>query len=350
MQQAPLELLARRLLIVLLAALLSVPVGGVVWAEGGPPPQPSPELSPQPSSRGLRAPLNGFEIAAANPNREHIRSGGPARDAIHSVDSPEFASPAEARWAPPPVGMIGVAIGDEARSYPVHLLEYHQIVNDTVGGVPVVVTFDPLTGISAVWERAVGEGVGERVLEFGVSGLLYREQFLLYDRQTQSLWAQYEGVAVAGPLLGTKLEHVASRQEPVGAWTNRHPHTTILKRPERNKIDYRNSPFEAYWVSEVVPVPVRARDARYHPKEVVLGAEVDGKRRAYLGSILTAEGGRIVDSLEGRTIRIQYDTNLGLFIYEAPEDVRVTDAYWFAWKSLHGDTEIWHDIASEPDS
>lgn len=293
------------------------------------------------------APLNGFAISATNPNRPHIRGGGPARDRIQSVDAPTFVPPGEAPWAPPPVAAIGVAIGGEARAYPVHLLEYHQVVNDTLGGVPIVVTFDPLTGISAVWKRTVSRNGGTEVLTFGVSGLLYREQFLLYDRQTESLWAQYEGKAVAGALTATTLERVSSRQEPVGAWVSRHPGTKILERPAPKKIDYRHSPYQEYWVSEAVAVPVRASDDRYHPKEVVLGVEVDGKRRAYLGSILTAAGGRVVDTFEGQKIRIQYDTNLGLFMFEAPEGVRVTDAYWFAWKSLHPDTEIWNDAAPE---
>jgi hypothetical protein len=288
-------------------------------------------------------PLNGFAIDLENPNRAHIRTGGPARDAIHSVDAPEFAPSAEASWAPPPVGAIGVAIDGEARAYPVHLMEYHQIVNDSLAGVPIAVTYDPLTGIAMVWRRKVDD----RVLEFGVSGLLYREQFLLYDRETGSLWAQYEGVAVAGPLAGKKLERVPSRQEPVGAWLRRHPDAVILKRPARMKIDYRHSPFEEYWVSKSVPVPVRASDERYHPKELVLGVEAAGKHRAYLGSILTAEGGRIVDTFEGHRLRIAYDPNVGIFMYEAPDGLTVTDAYWFAWKSLHPDTEIWHDRQPE---
>jgi hypothetical protein len=331
----------RESIVVLLLCVLAVPaLSGTSGTASG---TASAAVSAKTSAPTPGLSLNGFVIDSKNPNREHIRGGGPARDAIRSVDAPEFAPASQASWAPPPVAAIGVEIGGEARAYPVHLMEYHQIVNDTVGGVPVVVTFDPLTAIPVVWERTA-KG---RVLEFGVSGLLYREQFLLFDRETESLWAQYEGVAVAGPLLGAKLERVPSRQEPVGAWMNRHPVSTILARPELTKIDYRHSPFETYWISESVPLPVRAEDRRYHPKEVVLGVELAGKYRAYLGSILTAEGGRIVDTFGGQKIRIVYDGNLGLFMYEAPSAALVTDAYWFAWKSLHPETEIWHDRAPE---
>jgi hypothetical protein len=98
-----------------------------------------------------------------------------------------------------------------------------------------------------------------------------------------------------------------------------------------------------------VPFPVASRDTRFHPKEVVLAVEVEGAERAYLGSILTASGGRIVDEFRGRKIHIAYDGESGTFAWQAPADVRVSDAYWFAWKAFHPDTEIWQSEASSPD-
>jgi hypothetical protein len=237
--------------------------------------------------------------------------------------------------------VIGMAHAGAAHAYPVHLLEYHQVVNDELGGEEVVVAYDPLSGIPAGYKRSV-EG---RVLHFGVSGLIYAAQFLLYDRETESLWAEYEGRAISGPLAGKQLERIEVRQELMGAWFQRHPDTLVMTRPEEKRIDYRYSPYSTYWISEDLPFPVRARDDRYHPKEVVIGVEVEGTKRAYLGSILTAEGGRIVDDVRGRKIRIAYDSASGTFQWNAPEDVRVTEAYWFAWKSFHPDTEIWHDSA-----
>jgi hypothetical protein len=291
---------------------------------------------------------NGFDLSTRIVPPEEIQAGGPRRDEIRSVDAPEFSPASKAVWAPPPVPTIGVALGDAARAYPIHLMEYHQIVNDTIGDVPVVVSYDPLTGVPMAFKRTVNG----RVLEFGVSGLIYRAQFLLYDRQTESLWAQYEGRAIAGAMAGKKLERLPSRQERMSVWLQRHPATGVLNRPEQMRIDYRYSPFEAYWISEAVPVEVADRDDRYHPKEVALGVELNGRTRVYLGSILTSERGRIVDEFQGRKIRVAYDSDSGTFVWDAPDEVRVTDAYWFAWKSFHPDTEIWHDRASrsEPGS
>ena len=286
---------------------------------------------------------NGFDLSNAVVDRAAIRAGGPKRDRIRSVDAPEFVLAREAPWSPPTVPVICVALEGVAQAHPVHLLEHHQVVNTEIGGVPLVVSYDPLTGIPMAYRRTLAG----KVLRFGVSGLIYNAQFLLYDRETESLWAQYEGRAVSGPLAGKQLERVVVRQELMGVWFQRHPETQVLARPERKRVDYRYSPYEEYWVSEKVPFEVRARDDRYHPKEVVLGVEVAGKTRVYLGSILTAAGGRIVDEFEGQKIRVAYDTNSSTFQWDIPDTVRVTEAYWFAWKSLHGETEVWHDARSD---
>ena len=286
---------------------------------------------------------NGFDLSHIVVDLAAIRPGGPKRDRIRSVDTPEFVPAEKAPWSPPTVPVIGVALEGAAQAHPVHLLEHHQVVNTEVGGVPLVVSYDPLTGIPMAYRRTL-DG---KVLRFGVSGLIYNAQFLLYDRETESLWAQYEGRAVSGPLAGKQLERVVVRQELMGIWFQRHPETQVLARPERMRIDYRYSPYAEYWVSEKVPLEVRARDDRYHPKEVVLGIQLAGKARAYLGSILTSAGGRIVDDFEGQKIRVVYDTNSSTFQWDIPDSVRVTEAYWFAWKSLHPETEIWREARSD---
>lgn len=288
--------------------------------------------------------FNGFQIERHTVPREQILPGGPRRDGIHSVDAPEFVKPQEANWVGPTTPVLGVALENEAHAYPVHIMEYHQIVNDELAGVPLAVTFDPLTATPIAYRRTVD---GKK-LDFGVSGLVYSSNFLLYDRETESLWSQFLGAAISGPLSGKKLARIRLRQEPFSVWLERHPQTTVLTRPEPRHIDYRYSPFSTYWVTRSIPFPVATTDDRYHPKEVMLGVEVAGRQRAYLGSILTAAGGRIVDEFEGRKIRIAYDTQINAFSWEAPEDAVVTDAYWFAWKAFHPKTEIWQDMNPLP--
>jgi hypothetical protein len=287
-------------------------------------------------------PFNGFAITHPLVDPADIVAGGPQRDGIHSVDKPTFVPSEEATWVDDGTPVLGVVVKGDARAYPVHLMDYHQIVNDVVGGVPVVVTWDPLTGAPLAFERTV-DG---RVLEFGVSGLLYNSGFLMYDRATESLWSQFLGKAISGPLSGKTLRRGRIRQEDMTSWRTRVTRTKVLERPLPHAIDYRFSPFEKYIVADGASFPVKASDPRFHAKELVVGVVADGKARAYLGSILTREGGWVEDTFRGRKIQIDYSTELAVFRWEAPDDVEVTEAYWFAWKAFHPDTEVWKDPGS----
>ncbi len=288
---------------------------------------------------------NGFSLKGLRVPREEIIAGGPARDAIPSVDAPAFVPSQKATWVRPETPVIGAAIGSEARCYPIHLMEYHQVVNDRVGGVPVVISYDPLTDTAIVYRRQVD---GQE-LAFGVSGLIYRSNFLLYDRQSESLWSQFWGRALTGRFAGTRLERVRSRSEPLAAWLVRHPESLVMTRPEPKRFDYRYSNYSSYWVSEKIPFPVGELDSRYHAKELVLGVRLADRTRAYIASILTRVGARIVDEFQGRRIRVAYDGETGTFSYEAPDDVEVTSAYWFAWRAFHPETDVWQgDLQAAP--
>ena len=282
---------------------------------------------------------NGFDLSGAAVPTGKIVAGGPPRDGIRSVDAPTFTAVDEATWVAADTPVLGVEVGGEARVYPVHLLEYHQIVNDVLGGVEIAVTYGPIAGTPRAFRRKL-EG---RVLEFGVSGLLYNSNFLFYDRQTESLWSQFEGKALSGRLKGKVLERLPIHQEVLATWLQRFSEAKVLDRPEIRRIDYRYSPFKAYWLEDRIPYPVDHRDERYHAKELALGVEVDGRSRVYLGSILTRAGGVASEEFAGRTIQVDYDTDLGMFRWEAPEGVRVSEAYWFSWKAFRPDTEIWGD-------
>jgi hypothetical protein len=280
---------------------------------------------------------NGFSLEGASVPVGSILPGGPRRDGIRSVDEPRFAAADDVTWVAPDTQVIGIEIDGEARAYPVHLLEYHQIVNDAFGSRPVVVTYDPLSGTPVVFDaRADG-----RALRFGVSGLIHESNFLLYDRETESLWSQLLGRAITGPLKGVGLRRIRSRQESYAVWRRRHPETRVLERPFPKRIDYRYSRFEDYWISETIPFPVSHRDERFHPKAGVLGVTAGDRSRAYLGPVVVEAGGRIVDELDGHRILIAYDVAASSFSWEIPEALDVQDAYWFAWKTFHPDTEVW---------
>ncbi len=281
--------------------------------------------------------LGGFDVGNLNVDRALLVEGGPGRDGIKSVDAPEFSPIQDAGWIGRDTEVVGVVVGGEARAYPVRMLEFHQIVNDTIGGVPVVVTFDPLAGTPAAYRRRVADDT----LEFGVSGLLHNHNFLLYDRQSDSLWSQFTGQAVAGERAGRTLDRVLVRQETASRWLQRQVDTGFLRPPMPEKIQYRLSPYSAYWIEDKRLFPVAAKDERYHAKELVLGVVAGDTVRAYLGSELTLAGGRLEDDLGGRKLQVFYDSDTGTFGWEADAGIEVFEAYWLAWKAFHPKTDVW---------
>jgi hypothetical protein len=281
----------------------------------------------------------GFAITRQLVDRAKIIAGGPGRDGIHAVDAPTFAGPEAADAIAPETPVLGVSIDGDARAYPIPILEYHQLVNDTVNGVPIAVSYDPLTGAPLVWKRSVGG----RTLRFGVSGLVYNSGFLLYDRETESLWSQFDGRAIAGALAGNTLEPVSLRQEDFASWLAREAKTRILIPPEPNRYDYNQNAYATYVEEDGGAFPVEARDRRFHAKELVVGVVANGKARAYLASLVIANGGRVEDDLDGKKIVVRYDKGRGVFEYDVPAGVTATESYWFAWKAFHPETTIWKD-------
>src|SRR5262249_20203409 len=126
---------------------------------------------------------------------EEILSGGPPEDGIPPVGRPSFVDRAVGRGLAPREPVISVAIGGEARAYPLRVMIWHEIVNDTVGGTPIAVTWCPLCNSSVVFDRRAGG----RTLSFGTTGKLRNSDLVMYDRETQSSWHQYPGDPLIAP-------------------------------------------------------------------------------------------------------------------------------------------------------
>ncbi len=311
---------------------------------------PARSNEPARPDASAEAPLpGGFPAAGLSVARDAILAGGPSRDGIASVDTPRFVAPDEARrWVRDEHVGIGVERDGDARAKTNHLIEHHQIVNDRFGDERVVIAYDPLVDVARAFRAGrVGSGGKGRAGRFGVSGLIHRCNFLLYDRSDESLWTHFDGRSITGEHAGTRLEQLRVRVETLRAWQRRHPGTRVLRPPEPRRIDYRYSRYSTSWVSDDVPFPLDHVDARIHPKELVLGAKIGDRTRVYLATVVERRGGRIVDELEGRRIRVEWDRRAGAFSFEAPEDVEMTSAFWFAWKNFHPDTEMWN-VRFEP--
>ena len=292
-----------------------------------------------------------------------------------------------------------------ARAYPLSILEWHEVVNDRLGG-PLLVTYCPLCGSGVVAERRIGSGPrGGIVTSFGVSGLLWRGNLVLYDRATGSLWSQLLGRAVRGPRTGERLRLLPSRLTTWGEWREGHPDTEVLLPPPRSDtvrgpdatFDYTVDPYLSYDTSSTVGAGNTAfEDDRLHPKAPVVGVESEApasterdespvkrnaEARAY--PLTTVERLRVVnDTVGGRPVVVAVTPSRSLVAYDRRvgdrtlrvlpvgggemraggsrwrlatgravdgphEGHRLSSAterssmFWFAWAKLSPDTEVY---------
>ncbi len=179
---------------------------------------------------------------------EEIKSGGPRKDGIASIDLPRFErlnDGVAAGWAisigdAEPV--ISLTIRGDARAFPLSILIWHEIVNDIVGGTPVTVTYCPLCNASLVFERTVEN----RVLDFGTTGKLRNSDLVMYDRQTESWWQQFGGDAIVGAMSGKRLHLVPSRLESFGRFRRRFPNGQVLIPNNPLARNYGTNPYVGY--------------------------------------------------------------------------------------------------------
>ena len=143
-----------------------------------------------------RTPTTGFDLKKHNVPLDQIVDGGPGKDGIPAILTPRFVPAGEATFLQDADRVLGLTLGAEAKAYPIKILNWHEIVNDTVSGTAVVVTYCPLCGTGIAFDATVQGSL----YTFGVSGLLYQSDLLMYDHQTESLWSQISMHAVAGPL------------------------------------------------------------------------------------------------------------------------------------------------------
>ena len=208
---------------------------------------------------------------------DKIKGGGPPKDGIPSIDDPVFATAENAHFMSDSDTVIGLEISGETRAYPLFILVWHEIVNDVVGGIPVSVTYCPLCYTNQVFERVID---GKEV-EFGTSGKLYNSNLLMYDRLTESYWSQALGMAVKGELTGYKLNLIPFDVITWGDWKKIHPDTLVLTTDTGHIRSYATDPYGDYYTEPRIIFPVENNDDRMHPKEIILGFNMEGVSKAY---------------------------------------------------------------------
>ena len=201
-----------------------------------------------------------------------IQSGGPPKDGIPPVDDPEFDSVSAAnKWLNPREPVVVVSINGETKAYPIQILTWHEIVNDSIAGVPVSVTFCPLCNATIVFDR---RSDGE-ILDFGTTGRLRKSDLIMYDRQTESWWQQFSGQAIVGKKAGTMLDRIVANIVAYEDFRSAYPDSRVLSRRTGHHRAYGNNPYRGYDSIDDQPFlffdPV---DPRLPPMERVLNVSI----------------------------------------------------------------------------
>jgi hypothetical protein len=171
-----------------------------------------------------------------------VISGGPPKDGIPALSDPPFIAAADETRLTDREPVMSVALpGQAGRAYPIRYLMWHEIVNDSIGGVPVLVTFCPLCNTGMVFDPRV-QG---RRLSFGVSGLLRHSDMIMYDRETESWWQQALGEGIVGTHAGRKLTQLPALMESWGAFRAAHPDGLVMDEPDWSR-GYGSNPYVGY--------------------------------------------------------------------------------------------------------
>ena len=299
---------------------------------------------------------------------EEIAWGGVVKDGIPALIDPAHLSAAEADYLEDDEPVFGVQVNGDARAYPLRILDWHEMFNDRVGGVALALAYCTLCGSGILYETQV-EGRDEP-FTFGSSGFLYRSNKLMYDRQTNSLWNQFTGRPVVGPLTGSGIE-LALRPVTIASWQDwreRHPDTKVLSLETGYARDYTpGRPYGAYFADPELMFPALVPDTRLAPKDYVFALRAGAHEKAWpLGDFA---GGAVINDAVGdldvvlvgdaatRTVRAYdadghdfaaADSELGRLVADG-ETWRIEEealvaadgrrlarlpghiAYWFAW-------------------
>ena len=312
--------------------------------------------------------------------RERVVDGGPGRDGIPAIDNPVFLR-IDREGGSDRKLVVGYRAGSEVKAMPHDILDWHEIVNDTLGGEPVALTYCPLTGSALLWKASTTA----RDPTFGVSGLLYNSNLIPYDRETESHWLQMLVQSVEGPRAGDVPETLPVVETTLGTWREMYPDSALLTRQTGYDRNYDEYPYRTHRTDDNLLFEVEPLDVRMQIKTRVLGVWVGDTARAWriedfgpgitvhndtIGDVPIVVAGSADHNLAvafGRTlddgtvlsfepssaplpaIVTDDEGNTWDVFGEALEGTRTTErlplvnshvAFWFAWGAFHPDSEI----------
>lgn len=276
--------------------------------EGTPPPTAPSLPSAAPALPGDEPPPSGAGLEFRTDFSKHtvpyseILSGGPPKDGIPAIDNPKYVSVSEAdAWLDPVEPVVLVRVGSEARAYPLQILIWHEIVNDTLAGKPLLVSFCPLCNTAIAFERQF-DG---QVLNFGTTGRLRYSNLIMYDRQTETWWQQATGEGIAGDYAGAQLTFYPASIVSWADFKAAYPNGTALSRETGYSRNYGANPYPGYDDVNQSPFLYRGKETpgQLVPMARVLTLALGGEAAAYPYATL-ASLGTVNDTVGGQRVVI----------------------------------------------
>ncbi|MDX2379085.1 MAG: DUF3179 domain-containing protein [Acidimicrobiia bacterium] len=346
--------------------------------------------------------LDDYPIAVDElPELARLRSGGPPPDGIPAVDSPVFYSAESVDYLGPNDPVVALEIDGDARAYPLEVMVWHEIVNDTVGGVPVAVAYCPLCNSVTVFDRRIED----RVLDFGTSGLLFNSSLVMFDRQTETLWSHFAGRPLYGELGEAELVDYPATIVGFETWRESNPDGLVLSPETGHDRPYGQNPYPGYDDVDREPFLFEGEvDGRYTAMTRVVGVstgdaegsdggaaaalafplldlreagvmtgDLDGEdvvafwvpgSSSALDSAIVSEGvdvgatGVFVPAVDGRSLTFESTDGVisdvetgstwdifgmatsGELAGSSLEQLVHIDTFWFAWIAFHPDSEV----------
>ncbi len=301
---------------------------------------------------------------------EEITWGGVVVDGIPSLDNPKHILAAEADYLDDDNLVFGVSINGDARAYPLRIMGWHEMFNETIGGVPVALAYCTLCGAGILYETQI-DGYKDPLI-FGSSGFLYRSNKLMFDRKTDSLWNQFTGEPVSGPLIASDIK---LKTRPVtittwGAWREKNPETKVLSLETGYLRNYDEGVvYNDYFASDRLMFPAVVDEEFLRAKDYIFGVRDVAQQKAWplkafatepvINDAMGAMNLVLIGNADSRTVRA-YDRGALKFegteealmaegkIWTLTEEALVADdgsrlprvpghiAYWFGWNSYFG--------------
>lgn len=278
-------------------------------------------------NRGLET-----NTALSSIDLSEVLNGGPGKDGIPAINAPKFQNISETQLDEDVLGIF-VNINNDQRFYPYTILVWHEIVNDSVGGQEIAVTFCPLCGTAIVYDR----NLKKETLEFGVSGLLWQSNLLMYDSATESLWSQAIGKAVVGDYTGTELERINMQRITFKELKEKYPDAQVLSEETGYKRSYGFYPYGDYEENDELYFPVSLDDKTLHPKTIMLVVPLKDGTSVAFDWLKVEENAEIL--VNGKTMTLEKDGDEAIISYQGTHPATYFEM-WFSWAQHHQEKGI----------